>query len=124
MLGRASVSLTSDGRSEQASAAAYEHEEAHRAAEPVDAHHLGQHGELDGDRGAEHDAVRRAEGGQLGEGGGQRAEEQHRTQEDHRSRQLLHLVARKTRRTDRESAAARDVTPTPSSAHCSGNVLQ
>lgn len=54
---KASFSLTSDGRSKQASTAAYEHEKPQCTSEPVDAHNLSQHGDVDGDRGTIHQAV-------------------------------------------------------------------
>lgn len=60
--------------------------------QPVDAHHLGQHGDVDGHRGSVRQAVSHAEGGQLREGGGQRAQEQHDGQDKDWSRQLQHLV--------------------------------
>lgn len=62
---KASSSLTSDGRSKQASAAAYEHKEAQRTSEPADTHNLCQHGDVDGDRSTIHQAVRCAESSQL-----------------------------------------------------------
>lgn len=79
---KASSRHTCDRRPQKASAAADEHEEAQRTPQPVDAHHLSQHGDVDGHRGAVCQAVGHAEDGQLGEGGGQRAEEHHSGQDE------------------------------------------
>lgn len=72
---KASLCLTSYRWSQQASAAAYEHEESQCTAKPVDAHHLSQHGDVDGNSGAVYEAVGCAESSQLNEGGGHWAEE-------------------------------------------------
>ncbi len=62
---KASFSLTSNGWSKQASAAAYEHEEPQCTSEPLDAHNLKQHGDVDSHRGTVHQAVSCAESNQF-----------------------------------------------------------